>query len=210
MHNLEKVGLKSILESYPSCPKCLKGRSEEVLLKMRDRPIEAYYKELQSHLPEAISKFKYSQNKEGVEHVALKLYAYVHYATIRDFTELPLEIKYEEQKGYYQFDLVVEGLSHILQQSLVIGIECLTKRAFLMDKEVLHKKIDKAHYHLRNEDITHYELYFEPSIIMEPSLLSMIEKIELFGEKIKCRKPERNFEVFMKNAKNLILNRERT
>jgi hypothetical protein len=40
---------------------------------------------------------------------------------------------------------------------------------------------------------------------MEPSLLSMIEKIGLFGEKIKCRMPERNFEVFMKNAKDLIL-----
>jgi hypothetical protein len=197
--------MKSILESYPNCPRCLKGRSEEVLLKMWDIPLEIYYKELQNHLPEAVSKFKFSPKKEGVEHIALKLYAYSHYATIRDFTNLPVEIEYETYKGYYLLDLLVKGLSHIPQQCLEIGIECLTKQAFLEDEKVLHKKINKAHYHLKLEEITHYELYFEPSIIMEPSLLSMIEKIGLFGEKIKCRMPERNFEVFMKNAKDLIL-----
>ncbi|MEM3766554.1 MAG: hypothetical protein QXU46_05970 [Candidatus Bathyarchaeia archaeon] len=129
-------------------------------------PMEVYYEKLVEHLQEAKDRFVFSPEDEGVHHIALKLYAYAHYATIRDCLGIPTDIKYECPKGYYPFDLLVSGLSYI-DPNRNIGIECISRKSYLLRPSIIEEKISKAHYHLRMHDISRFEIYLEPSFETE-------------------------------------------
>lgn len=205
-----------IIPSDSKCFECpyLKNSYHEhdLIIKLWDMTMENYCKGLVSHLREATDKFLFSIGekegiKEGAEHIALKLYAYAHYATIRDYLKIPLDIKYEHFKGYYPFDLVVRELSHSPSLEKNIGIECITMQSYLKEPKIIYEKIAKAHYHLRMAEITRFELYLEPSFEIEQSTRNIINKIRLFGETITCRVPSYKYEDFLKTAQELRLRR---
>ena len=210
-----------MISIFPSDPKCLECRyfqksspEHDLVIQLWHMPIESYRKGLKSHLMEAIERFEFSPGekegiKESVDHIALKLYAYSHYATIRDFLKLPVDIKYEHIEGYYRFNLVVHGLSHIPELNKTIGIECVTTQAFLNHPMIIDEKVKKAHYHLRMGDITRFELYLDPYYKKEQSLVNQANKIKLFGEAFTLRIPLYHYKDFVKAAYDILQKRKR-
>ncbi|MEM2737693.1 MAG: hypothetical protein QXK93_01715 [Candidatus Bathyarchaeia archaeon] len=165
-------------------------------------PMEVYYEKLVEHLQEAKDRFVFSPEDEGVHHIALKLYAYAHYATIRDCLGIPTDIKYECPKGYYPFDLLVSGLSYI-DPDRNIGIECISRKSYLLRPSIIEEKISKAHYHLRMHDISRFEIYLEPSFETEKTLRNIADKIRTFGEFIACKVPTYRYDEFVEAAEEL-------